>query len=65
VRGTVASFDRGRGYGFITGDDGQTYLVHFLAIKPAAPLAPGTRVEFTPVQSPRGPQAADVSVVQN
>jgi CspA family cold shock protein len=63
VKGTVASFDRGRGYGFITGDDGKTYLVHFLAVKTGTALVAGNRVEFKPVKTAKGAQAADVSVV--
>lgn len=63
MKGIVASFDKGRGYGFITGEDGQTYLVHFLAVKSAAVLVTGSRVEFTPVKTPKGLQASDVSVV--
>jgi CspA family cold shock protein len=65
MRGTVASFDKGRGYGFITGDDGRTYLVHFLAVAGAGPISAGTVVEFTPVETAKGPQAADVSVAQS
>jgi cold shock CspA family protein len=63
VTGTVASFDRGRGYGFIKGEDGQMYLVHFLAVKNTTPLATGARVEFRPVKTPKGLQAVDVSIV--
>jgi cold shock protein len=63
MKGTVESFDKGRGYGFIKGDDGRQYLVHFLAIRTAGPLVAGSRVEFTAVETPRGPQADDVSVV--
>ena len=63
MKGTVASFDRGRGYGFIKGDDGQMYLVHFLAVKTATPLMAGSRVEFRPVKTAKGLQAVDVSVI--
>ena len=63
MKGTVGSFDKGRGYGFIKGDDGRQYLVHFLAIRTAGLLVAGSRVEFTAVETPRGPQADDVSVV--
>ena len=33
MRGKVKWFDDKRGYGFITGDDGQDVYVHFTAIK--------------------------------
>jgi CspA family cold shock protein len=63
MKGVVKTFDRGQGYGFITGDDGREYLVHFLAAKGSKPLVAGAAVEFTSVDTPKGLQAVGVSVV--
>jgi cold shock CspA family protein len=47
LRGTVAAFDRGRGVGEITGDDGATYPFHSTVIADGTRnIEVGTAVEF-------------------
>ncbi len=33
IRGTVKEYDRYKGYGFITGDDGEDYFVHVSGLR--------------------------------
>ena len=65
MRGTVKSFDAGKGYGFIHGEDGREYLVHFAAVKHGAQmLKEQVIVEFTPMETSKGPQAVEVSATE-
>jgi CspA family cold shock protein len=59
--GTVNWFKESRGYGFINRDGGGDIFVHASAIQMESPrtLHRGLRVEFSIVQSSRGPQASD------
>jgi cold shock protein len=62
----VKWFSSDKGYGFITQDDGDNdVFVHHSAIKGEGykSLAEGAKVEYELEDSPRGPQARDVSVV--
>jgi CspA family cold shock protein len=61
IKGTVKAYDDGKGIGFIKGDDNKEYLVEFNAVRGSAgELKEDMRVEFDPVETPSGPQAADV-----
>ncbi len=60
MRGHVVWFDAVRAYGFITGDDRQTYFVHRTAVLDGAPLETGERVEFDATETPRGLRAEAV-----
>ncbi|MEU8727115.1 SAV_2336 N-terminal domain-related protein [Streptomyces antimycoticus] len=64
--GLVKWFNAEKGFGFITADDGADIFVHYSAIKMEGyrTLKEGQRVEFVLSSGERGPQAADVRVVQ-
>ena len=62
-KGTVKWFNAEKGYGFITGEDGNDVFVHFSAIQAEGykTLEEGQEVEFEVVQGAKGPQAANVT----
>lgn len=60
--GTVKWFNADKGFGFITGEDGNDVFVHFSAIQVDGfkALEEGQKVTFDEEQSDRGPQATNV-----
>ena len=65
--GTVKWFNDQNGFGFIEpADGGKDVFVHFSAISGSGfkSLAEGAKVEFDVEQGQKGPQAANVSIVQ-
>jgi CspA family cold shock protein len=64
-QGTVKWFNGDKGYGFITLDDGKDVFVHFSAINADGykTLEEGQKVTLDVEDSDRGPQAANVTVV--
>ena len=63
--GTVKWFSNEKGYGFITGDDGVDYFVHYSAIQGDSgfkTLTEGDPVSFDTENTPKGLQAVNVSV---
>lgn len=56
------------GYGFIAGNDGKDYFLHWTQMvkngKKFNELAIGDRVRFTPLVGEKGPRAIDVSLVE-
>ncbi|MEA1884081.1 MAG: cold-shock protein [Thermotogota bacterium] len=65
-KGTVKWFNTQKGYGFITKEDGEDVFVHYSAIKSEGfkNLEEGQKVEFEVQEGSKGPQAAEVSVVE-
>ena len=62
--GTVKWFNSGKGYGFIERESGDDIFVHYSAILGDGyrSLEEGQRVEFSVEESPKGLQAASVSI---
>ena len=65
MKGNVKWFNDGKGYGFITMDDGTDAFVHFSAIEGEGfkSLKEGDRVECDVETAPKGLQAKNVRVV--
>ncbi len=65
VTGTVKWFSREKGYGFISRESGDDVFVHYSNIQGSGfrNLEEGEKVEFEVEESPKGPQAANVTVV--
>lgn len=66
IRGTVKWFNDGKGYGFITPEEGGSdCFVHFSAIDGEGfrTLKEGDVVEFTIGQGAKGPNAQEVTII--
>jgi len=67
IKGTVKWFNDGKGFGFITREDGEKdCFVHHTAIEGTGfkSLREGDRVEFDVVQGAKGPAAEKVTVIK-
>src|SRR4029453_10163234 len=64
--GTVKWFNADKGYGFIAPESGEDVFVHFSAIQSTGyrSLDEGQVVEFDIAQGPKGPQAANVRLLE-
>lgn len=64
-RGTVKWFDSRKGFGFIQTEGGEDVFVHYSSIQGQGykSLEEGESVEFEVVESAKGPQAQDVTVI--
>lgn len=62
VEGSIKWFNTTKGYGFITGDDGQEVFLHFKSAKglDKRKIKPGQRFSYRVASSDRGPQAEHV-----
>ena len=61
MKGTVKFFNVGKGFGFISGEDGTEYFVHKTGLKEGVTLNENDQVEFEVEQGDRGPKAVNVS----
>ena len=62
AQGTVKWFKDGKGYGFITAEDGTDVFVHYTSIEGSGfkTLAEGNKVSFDIEQGEKGPRAINV-----
>ena len=62
MKGTVKWFNSGKGFGFITAEDGKDVFVHFSELKGEGfkSLNEGDHVEFEVEQGDKGPKAKGV-----
>ncbi len=65
LNGTVKWFDQKKGYGFISLEEGNEVFVHYSSIQGDGyrSLKEGQQVEFSLIQSDKGPQANDVNIL--
>ena len=65
-KGTVKWFNNQKGFGFITGEDGNDVFVHYsgLDMEGFKTLEEGAAVEYEITDGEKGPQAVNVKVVK-
>lgn len=63
MEGTVKWFNRKKGYGFVAGDDGSEYFVHFTALPKGLFLNENDRVSFEAADTEKGKQAKNVKKI--
>jgi len=66
IQGTVKWFNSSKGYGFISQENGEDVFVHYKSIigDGYKTLNENDKVEFVVTEGQKGPQAADVQVVE-
>jgi CspA family cold shock protein len=64
LKGAVKWFNKDKGFGFITGEDGKDYFVHFSGITGEGfkTLEEGQSVTFNVTDGQKGPMATEVTV---
>ena len=64
MEGSVKFFNRKKGFGFIAGDDGKEYFVHFTGLAKGTFLRDNDRVSFEGGEGDRGLKASNVTLTQ-
>lgn len=64
MKGTVKFYNRKKGFGFISGEDGNDYFVHFTALPRGLSLRDNDKVSFDPAEGDRGLKAENVQLNQ-
>ncbi len=66
MKGKIKWFNTEKGYGFITGEDGQDYFLHKSVLpQGTTDLKEGTPVTFDTFKTERGLQAKDVTLEED
>ncbi|BAQ36166.1 putative cold shock protein [Clostridium botulinum] len=65
MNGTVKWFNGEKGFGFITGEDGNDVFAHFSQINSEGykSLEEGEKVSYDVVKGPKGPQAENITII--
>ncbi|MBR9676701.1 cold shock domain-containing protein [Candidatus Woesearchaeota archaeon] len=61
MKGTVKFFNEAKGFGFISGEDGNEYFVHTTGLAEGVSLAENDSVSFDVEEGDRGPKAVNVT----
>ncbi len=64
MEGKVKWFNKRKGFGFIEGEDGVDYFVHFTALDKGTFIRENDRVSFDAVETDKGKQAQKVVLLQ-
>ena len=61
MNGKVKFFNKSKGFGFVTGEDGKDYFMHQSGVEQGVFLKDNDEVTFELEQGDRGPRATKVS----
>jgi len=61
MNGTVKFFNDSKGFGFISGEDGNEYFVHTTGLNEGVRITENDAVTFDVVEGERGPKAENVT----
>ena len=64
MNGTVKFFNDSKGFGFISGEDGNEYFVHTTGLTEGTRIRENDSVTFDVVEGERGPKAENVARVE-
>jgi len=63
VKGVVQWYNVNRGFGFIIGEDGLSYFVHYSMLNDGTKLLENSSVEFKPTKTDKGLHAHKVKKI--
>ncbi len=65
MKGQVKNFNKEKGYGFITGENGKDYFFHYssLNVEGFKTASVGQKVEFDEEEGERGLRATNINIV--
>ena len=64
MQGTVKFFNRKKGFGFISGEDGKDYFVHFTSLAKGTFIRDNDVVSFDTGEGDRGLKAENVQLIK-
>ncbi len=64
MQGTVKFFNRKKGFGFISGEDGKDYFVHFSGLAQGTFIRDNDIVSFDGAEGDRGLKAENVQLIK-
>ena len=62
MKGKIKWFNSNKGFGFIEGEDGQDYFVHYSEVPNGVFLRENDEVNFEPAETDKGKQAKAISL---
>ena len=62
LTGKIKVWNRGNGWGFIEGDNGENNFLNAKNIRAGQTVSSGVKVKFDTEESQRGPQAVNVTI---